>query len=276
LQDPAAYMVQLGFTIKGQLNVSRFHQAWENTAQNHAILRTRFLTASGCDANKNLQVVAKNFNAHWIIRSWEKACVDTMRDQFFQQERTIGFTPHRPWIRFGLFRTTSDSFKLLVSVHHALIDGWSIGLLLHSVCSHYTGDELPKAIHYRDFVDHVGCQDNGVAEQFWSNQFSGVEEPSLLVQAHHHPTFPNLQPSDAAFYGTVEKSVPILKQINRLISDHGVTLSSLLRVAMAVVLNHHIGSTDPIFGVVVSGRNVPVEGVETIIGACINTIPCRV
>ncbi|RKP33832.1 hypothetical protein BJ085DRAFT_22785, partial [Dimargaris cristalligena] len=246
LQDPAAYMVQLGFTIKGQLNVGRFHRAWEQTAHDHSILRTRFLMASGCDANKNLQ-------------------------------RTTGFTPDRPWIRFGFCRTAPDLFKLMISVHHALVDGWSIGLLLHSVCSNYIGDTLPTAVQYRDFVDHIGDQDTSAAEQFWTHQFSGVEEPCLLVQPHyHHPTFPDLRPSDASFYGAVEKSVHILEQINRLTSDHGVTLSTLLRVAMAAVLQHHTGSTDPVFGVVVSGRNVPVEGVENIIGACINTIPCRV
>ncbi|RKP39725.1 hypothetical protein BJ085DRAFT_36903 [Dimargaris cristalligena] len=276
LQDPAAYMVQLGFNISGQLNVGRFYQAWNQTARDHPILRTRFLTASGCDASKNLQVVARDFNAHWLIRSWEKDCADTMRDQFFLQERTTGFNPDQPWIRFGLFRTAPNSFKLLVSVHHALIDGWSVGLLLHSVCCNYFEDPLPKAVHYRDFVDYIGNQDNAVAKRFWSDKFSGVGEPSLLVQANHHPAFPALRPSDTAFYGTVERSVPILEKINKLISTNGVTLSTLLRVAMAATLHRHTGSTDPVFGVVVSGRNVPVEGVENIIGACINTIPCRV
>ncbi|RKP34025.1 condensation domain-containing protein, partial [Dimargaris cristalligena] len=199
-----------------------------------------------------------------------------MCDQFFQQERTTGFTPDRPWIRFGLFRTAPESFKLLVSVHHALVDGWSIGLLLQGVCRNYLNDPLPRAVSYRDFVDHIWDQDSSEAKQFWTHQFSGVEEPSLLIQAHHLVSIPDSQSSNAAFYGTVERSGPIVAPINRLISDQGVTLSTLLRVAMAVVLYRYTGSTDVIFGVVVSGRNVPVEGVENIIGPCINTIPCRV
>ncbi|RKP35141.1 hypothetical protein BJ085DRAFT_21982, partial [Dimargaris cristalligena] len=276
LQDPAAYMVQLGFTIKGQVNVGRFHRAWEETARDHSILRTRFLTASGCHGDKNLQVVADTFNVHWLIRSWEGGQIDDLSDQFLLQERTAGFELDRPWIRFGLFRMAPNMYKFLISAHHALLDGWSIGLLLHSVQCNYSEDPLPRTVQYRDFVDHIMEHGSRDAEIFWAHQFSGADEPSLLVQAHHCPLIPNLQPNDAAFYGTVKRSAQIQEQISDLISNHGVTLSTLLRVTMAVVLHHHTGSIDPIFGVVVSGRNVPLPGVESIIGACINTIPCRV
>ncbi|KAJ1973911.1 hypothetical protein H4R33_006893, partial [Dimargaris cristalligena] len=276
LQDPAAYMVQLEFTIKGQLNVGQFHRAWEQTARNHSILRTRFLTASGCLADKNLQIVAETFNAHWHIWSWEGGQLDVLCEQFFLQERTAAFTLDRPWIRFGLFRTAPNIHRFMISAHHALLDGWSIGLLLHSVQCNYSETPLPRTVQYRDFVDHILEHSSDQAEQFWAGQFSGVEEPSLLVEAHHCPLISNLGASDNAFYGTVQKSAQILDQINRFISGHGVTLSTLLRVTMAAVLHHHTGSIDPIFGVVVSGRNVPLSGIESIIGACINTIPCRV
>ncbi|KAJ1974865.1 hypothetical protein H4R33_006741, partial [Dimargaris cristalligena] len=181
LQDPAAYMVQLGFTINGQLNVGRFHRAWDQTAHDHSILRTHFLTASGCHADKNLQVITKNFDAHWTIRSWEGCQTDDLCEQFFLQERSSGFSLGRPWIQFGLFRMAPNIHKLLISVHHALLD-----------------------VTYRDFVGHILELSNNEVEQFWTHQFAGVEEPSILVQAHHHPALLNMQPSDAEFYGSVE------------------------------------------------------------------------
>ncbi|RKP33888.1 hypothetical protein BJ085DRAFT_32428 [Dimargaris cristalligena] len=165
LQDPAAYMVQLGFTINGQLNVGRFHRAWDQTAHDHSILRTHFLTASGCHADKNLQVITKNFDAHWTIRSWEGCQTDDLCEQFFLQERSSGFSLGRPWIQFGLFRMAPNIHKLLISVHHALLDGWSIGLLLQSVCCNYSGNPLPQTVTYRDFVGHILELSNNEVEQ---------------------------------------------------------------------------------------------------------------
>ncbi|RKP37619.1 hypothetical protein BJ085DRAFT_41192 [Dimargaris cristalligena] len=43
LKDPSAYMVQQSFAIHGQLDLNRFHRVWMEVAQNHPILRTKFI-----------------------------------------------------------------------------------------------------------------------------------------------------------------------------------------------------------------------------------------
>ena len=63
--------------------------------------------------------------------------------------------------------------------------------------------------------------------------------------------------------------------IHNLCESHDITLSNLLQVAWGVTLHRYTGMDEVCFGYLVSGRDVPVPGVENIIGPFINMLVCR-
>ncbi|KAJ1903308.1 hypothetical protein IWQ60_012597, partial [Tieghemiomyces parasiticus] len=73
---------------------------------------------------------------------------------------------------------------------------------------------------------------------------------------------------------TLSVGLPAIKQFSR---EMGLTVNSLLRAIWALTLARYLGQPDEVsFGVLVSGRNLPVTGIEGMVGMCINTLPFRV
>ncbi|KAJ1904502.1 hypothetical protein IWQ60_012435, partial [Tieghemiomyces parasiticus] len=268
-------MVQSSYSIRGPLDVPRFQKAWDSTAQHHATFRTRFLLGLPDALHPNLQLVVKSTATCWAIEDWSTHDVERAEANFLSQEREAGFSPERPLIRFGLFHLGEGHHRLIVSLHHAIADGWSNGLYTQTWLRCYANLELQPAGQLQDLVTYVQSQGPREAEQFWHKQFAGVETPSLLAEPHHTPGT-SVSPAEAKYYGAVMRTVDSNVDFARLAQSFGVTLSSLLRATVGLVLHRHSGSSDSIFGVVVSGRNAPVPQVESIVGACINTLPCRV
>jgi brevianamide F synthase len=56
----------------------------------------------------------------------------------------------------------------------------------------------------------------------------------------------------------------------------GITLATLIKAAWAVVLSRRTGQTDVVFGQTVNGRNLPLVGIDQILGPCVNFVPFRV
>ncbi|KAJ1913842.1 hypothetical protein IWQ60_009052, partial [Tieghemiomyces parasiticus] len=274
LKDPAAYMVQSTYDLFGPLDTKRLQEAWATTAQQHPILRTRFLLGLADVPHPNLQLVSKHTDTSWTVADWSGQDLGQAEAEYTRQERERGFDLKRIPIRFGLFYVAPHRHCLITSVHHAVLDGWSGGLFTHALLLNYAGRTPPPTGQLKDLVTHVQGHDPHKAEQFWAAQFDGVESSSLLVDPYCAPDL-TVKPSDAAYYGTLTRTLELGDKVVDFAQAQGVTQSTLLRAAVALVLHHYTGSANPVFGTVVSGRNVPVPQVEAIIGPCINTLPCR-
>ncbi|KAJ1912014.1 hypothetical protein IWQ60_009865, partial [Tieghemiomyces parasiticus] len=275
LKDPAAYMVQFTFNIRGELDIGRLRQAWEDTTRHHPTLRTRFLLGVVGSDHDNLQLVTVRSGTVWTEGDWSDADLDNAETSFLRREREAGFHPEQPLVRLGLFRLNQTTHRLVMSIHHAILDGWSHGLLTRTLLAAYAGLDLPPTGLIKGLVQYVVDQVASDAQQFWTDQFAGAAEPSLLVDPHHTPDN-LLRPSDTCYYGEVTHSLEMAGPMMLYAQSQGITLSTLLRAALTITLHRYTGSPDPIFGTVVSGRNIPVPQVESIVGPCINTLPCRV
>ncbi|KAJ1907501.1 hypothetical protein IWQ60_011851, partial [Tieghemiomyces parasiticus] len=274
LKDPAAYLVQSIYDIQGPLDTERLQKAWIETAQQHAIFRTQFLLGLPDTPFANLQMVRKHADARWLVADWSDLDPELAQAEYLRLEREQGFDLKQIPIRFGLFHLAPDRHRLVVSVHHAILDGWSGGLLTNALLLNYAGRVVPPAGQVKELVAHIQAGDTTQAERFWAAQLDGIESPSLLVDPYCVPDS-TVKPSDAAYYGSLARTLEIGDQVVDFAQSLGVTVSTFLRAAVALVLHRYTGLANPLFGVVVSGRNVAVAQVESIIGPCISTIPCR-
>ncbi|KAJ1919217.1 hypothetical protein IWQ60_007291 [Tieghemiomyces parasiticus] len=275
LKDPAAYMVQSAYDIHGPLDQQRLQAAWEATFRHHATFRTRFLLGVADTAHPHLQLVSRRTDTRWTVADWSSVDIARAETEFMRTEREEGFSPDRPLVRFGLFRTDPERHRLIMSIHHAIIDGWSVGIYIQSLLRNYKGLGPQPTGHLRDLVSHVHSQDPVVAERYWTAYFDGVEQPSLLAEPHYAAD-PTILPTDINYYGWIDRVLDSTSDLLDFTMSQGMTPSTLLRAAMGIVLHRYTGLSDPVFGAVVSGRNIPVPTVESIVGTCINTIPCRV
>ncbi|KAJ1973056.1 hypothetical protein H4R34_005204, partial [Dimargaris verticillata] len=276
LKDPSAYMVQQAFDITGDLDVERYHNAWHTVCNHHAILRTKFAVTDRVDPYASLQVVTAHCDIAWHFDdSPDIDCSDlaAFKQAWLVRDRAQGFHfDGSPLIRLALATVESNLHVLFWSFHHALLDAWSVGLVLHQVLAAYHGQAMPPTLPYAAFIHHASAQDPEACQAFWQSTLEDVK-PTPAIQLPS--TAPSSEPMETHAMHDHTISTPIAA-IEQLCHQQSITLNTLIRAIWAIVLARYLDERDEVtFGTLVSGRNVPLAGIDQMVGLTINTVPFR-
>ena len=283
LYDPEseAYFEQLSCTLRGALDADALRRAWQSVIDRHTILRTAFFWER---RDKPLQVVRRKATLPWQQEDWRGLSTLEQQERFksyLEADRSRGFELSKaPLMRVILIQLTEDTYYLVWSHHHILLDGWSVGLVMNEVFALYEafskgkGIALGRSHPYRDYIGWLLKQDMSKAEEFWRQRLKGFREPTRLTVDSTQESLP----SEKESYGEAEAvlSPGTTTDLQLLASRHHLTLNTLMQGAWALLLSHYSGEQDVMFGSVVSGRPASLEGVETMIGLFLNTLPVRV
>ncbi|KAJ1656422.1 Nonribosomal peptide synthetase [Dispira simplex] len=275
-RDPSQYIVQFAMTITGVSDSVDIHQALITLVSRYDILRTKFLL-NWCHGSINgLQVVTRDTRFPWTeIRNWEDVGA-TSELNFMHQQYQAGLDVARDALfRFTLKRLGANSFRLILLMHHALLDGWSGGILLKDLKTLLGSSEISNINtpygRFRDFVEHYYEKNMSTSQDFWTRYLQGVCQAT-------HLSLP--QPTQSLQHLVVHEHRTVLtsdiSQLQRLLIPVGVTLYSLVKATWALVLSRYTGQLDVVFANTVSGRSLDVPGVESMVGCLINTLPCRI
>src|SRR6185437_9628857 len=116
-------------------------------------------------------------------------------------------------------------------------------------------------------------QDEQQAQEYWRGVLSGLTEPTALpydrqpLEAHH---------TESAETLCIEFSAEQSERIQSMAKRAGLTLNTIVQGAWAVLLSRYSGAPEVLFGTTVSGRPAEIDGVESMVGMFINTVPTRV
>jgi hypothetical protein len=171
-------------------------------------------------------------------------------------------------------RLADDRYRLVMTVHHILWDGWSTSILVRELFTLYRqqadGGGLSSVTPYRDYLAWLAAQDRTAARQAWSAALAGVAEPTRVApDAIGRRRLPHDQVRR-------ELDAKTTDALSAQALAHGITLNTVVQGAWAVLLSSLTGHDDVIFGSSVSGRPPELAGVEGMVGLLTNTIPIRV
>jgi len=277
------YVQQFAAPIRSELAIPAFEAAWRAVINRHPVLRTAI---EGWDEGRTRQVVHARVTLPLDHRDWShlspKAVVERL-DAFLEDDRRRGFNPtEAPLLRLTLIRTGAASFHLVLSNHHALMDGWCAPIILGEVLACYEANlagralTLPPTRPYRDYIDWLNGIDPAASETFWRRELRGFREPTPLPLAiRRSATDAGSRPTPPA-ERTILVPSTVASDLASMARRHRLTLSTVIAGAWAVVLGRHSGRDDVVFGVTVSGRPAELTGVESMVGLFINTLPARV
>ncbi|WP_227015435.1 MULTISPECIES: condensation domain-containing protein, partial [Nocardiopsis] len=280
-QGEGVYHVQMILRIDQELDTDAFCQAWAQVMRRHPIMRTGFRTTQD---NQPLQLVWAEVPVPLQTQDWRSQTAEEQQervDAYLRQDRAEGFDPQdAPQWRMLLVRTADDGYQLIWSAHHAILDGWSISLILNEAVQWYgaftRGEhvEKPSARPYRDYVSWLGRQDIEEAEQYWRDTLKGVEQAAPLAIGGRS----GLQDSGPVPPATVTAhlSGDETARLQEFAQRNRLTLNTVLQGCWALLLSRYSGTDDVVFGTVVSGRPSEIEGIERTVGLFINTLPLRV
>ncbi|WP_315729290.1 non-ribosomal peptide synthetase [Bradyrhizobium sp. SZCCHNS2021] len=277
--DAAVYVISLACRLQGTLDREAFEQAWRLVVARHAVLRTAFV---GHELDRPQQVVLREAALPFRHEDWRHLPAPEQDGRFAElqrSERSRGFDfAQPPLMRLCLVRIGDDDHRLLWNVHHIVLDGWSLPLLLDEVFAAYSAlsrSAVPALSDVQPFKDYVGWlqrQDMAQAEAHWRRRLAGFDTPSSFGLA---------RPTAAAHADQTERHVEqhgelALADLERFARQHRLTVNTLVQGAWALLLGRYGRSDDVVFGVTVSGRPAELAEVERTVGLFINTMPLRV
>ncbi|MBB3037651.1 non-ribosomal peptide synthetase [Hoyosella altamirensis] len=274
-----AYMVQLVLNVKGTIDQDRLRRALNGVLTRYPNLRVAFATNNVGDP---IQVVLGEAEATVTLRDLTAdgelrgSAIDAAVDQALAEDRAARFDMARaPLVRVTILVVAPGEYRLVLTNHHILMDGWSTPLYLRDLIGLYLFDgdasQLPAVRSYKDYLEWVGQQDAQVSLQVWRDALAGVEEPSTLIpleRARRHEA----PPQEISHQFSPELS----QQISHVARELGVTVNTVIQAAWGIVLATESARDDIVFGATVSGRPPQLDGVEDMIGLFINTLPVRV
>ncbi|KAI1076074.1 hypothetical protein F5B20DRAFT_584637 [Whalleya microplaca] len=243
---PGEYIAKCALELRSSVDINRFRQAWDSLVASTPILRTRIVDLS---SQGLVQVVINE------LSTWSEEDDD-------QQVMALG----TPLFRVRLVKE-SDKHVFLLTIHHALYDGWSLGLLFDRLEAIYLNSPSPPSPvpDYRAFVKYVTNVDRENALGFWRQQLRGLEAE----------TFPPL-PSPSYQPNSDKVAIYHIDGL-RMGGKTDVTLSTAIRAAFSLVIADYSNENDDVvFGVTVTGRQTAVPGIEDMVGPTIATVPIRI
>ena len=280
-QDSSFYNLPSTVRICGAtLNVSALEKSLREVTQRHEILRTTFTMIEG----QPLQVISPESHFSLPLSDLSQlppAQRDTEAQRLARDEALRPFDLSTgPLVRAHLLRLSPEEHILLLSMHHIVSDGWSMGVLIGEMAALYeayaAGAESPLKelnIQYGDFAvwQREWLQGEVLDQQlaYWRKQLAGV--PPVLELPTDHP-----RPAVKTFNGAaMSLNLPrsLSEELKALSRREGVTLFMSLLAAFQVLLQRYSGQEDIAVGTPVAHRTRAET--EELIGFFVNTLVLR-
>ncbi|UGQ48160.1 non-ribosomal peptide synthetase [Massilia endophytica] len=271
-----AYHIPSGLRLKGALDEEALRRALDRICQRHEVLRTTFAQAEGGP----VQLVAPAEGYRFALLRGEAAGAADL-EEAMRLEAAAAFDLERgPLIRGRLLRLAQDEHVLLLTMHHIVSDGWSMGLLIRELSAQYAAclagrpDPLPPLpVQYADFAAWQRRCLQGEALQrqaaYWETTLAGA--PALLELPLDRP-----RPAEQSFSGGFAEfslDAATTRALKELGARHGATLFMTLLAGWAVLLSRLSNQQDIVIGTPVAGRSH--SEVEGLIGFFVNMLALR-
>lgn len=243
LQNPSSYVYQLKWILDFEIEHSRLESAFDSLTNAFDIFRTRFLVTSG----GMFQVLQKNVKTEiYPINDMEEYCSWDLRRGFTVDDST--------WFRVGLGSPETGKSYLVWTMHHVLYDGWCLNHILNSLFSAYNGNSIAPSVPFKRAIEYIESCDKEETRAFWSNYLKNVPMDEGFYQ--------KVQPSEIVPAPLDFKASSSLGKVQSAANMNKSTLATLVKAAWALTLKTYQQKDTVIFGSVLSGRELPIPGVE--------------
>ncbi|MBN9232065.1 MAG: amino acid adenylation domain-containing protein, partial [Legionella sp.] len=275
-----AYLVQSLFKVNQKLDVDIFKRSWELLIGHYDILKTGFKYDH---LPHFLQFVSRKVKIPWEeydYSSLSKEELEGKLNDLFQQDREQEFDLEKPpLLRFHLIKVSHDYYYLIFTFHHILIDGWCSSILMNDLATIYSRlieRKIPKLLpqkSYRTFIEWLSTYDYTQTKEFWKTYLKDINITKLtdsIIKKDHSDIddeFSNYQYTLSSVQSQALKDFAKTEQ---------VTLNVLFQAAWYLLLRYYTQQPDITFGAIQSGRSIPIDGIDRMIGLFINALPMRI
>jgi hypothetical protein len=274
-----AYNTPAGFRIKGAFQVEALENSLRRIIERHEILRTTFASKDGQPVQVVHQEVLLDFVAEDLSAIEDLDCNDRIQAVIAQELRQPFDLARGPLVRSRLLRFAPDDHFLLISMHHIITDGWSVGILFQELATlyaeSYSGTEEtalpPLEIQYADYAVWQREQaETGSTEHhldYWKKQLHGMHVNAI---APDYAGVANHAPASVLDFHIGRDRAAKLEELGRA---NGATLFMTLLAALKTVMRYLTNRQETVVGTDVANRLL-VE-TQPLIGFFVNQLVLR-
>ncbi|KAF0690021.1 Aste57867_18565 [Aphanomyces stellatus] len=257
-----AYIAQHTMLLEGNTEQKQLSSAYMTLVEARDILRTTFVTTT----SGIYQVIRDDIEHLEVAR----VSVSTI-DEFLETDHARGFEiGDKYFIRLTLVETIDQYFGVL-TMHHALYDGWSISMVMNDLVDILRGKAVVDRPSFRSVVDYIEAQDKDETEAYWRSYLSSIgalpirSSGARLNNLNEESKEPLTKSASSSF-----------AYVTAVAQRAGVTAAELTKLAWAATLRKYTRQNDVVFGQVMANRDIPVKDADRIMGPLLSTVPCRV
>ncbi|MCG6137857.1 MAG: amino acid adenylation domain-containing protein [Nostoc sp. LLA-1] len=273
------YNIPLALHLTGALNLSALEQTFNEIVRRHEALRTSVVMQEGQPVqviNSTLTILLPVIDLRLLPEA--KREIQARRLTTQEAQRPFNLSTDS-LLRVKLLRLGETQYILLLTMHHIVSDGWSIGVLIQEIAALYTAFDsnqpspLAKlTIQYADFAywQRQWLQGEVLEKQlsYWRQQLDGIsilnlptDRPRLAVQTHQGARQP------------LQLSKTLSEALLALGKQEGVTLFITLLTGFQVLLYRYTQQEDITIGSPIANRNR--SEIEGLIGFFVNSLVLR-
>ncbi|MCY7283313.1 MAG: amino acid adenylation domain-containing protein, partial [Cyanobacteria bacterium CAN_BIN43] len=278
--NSSAYNMPGAVRLQGQLDLVVLERALQEIVRRHEFLRTNFISQDG----QPIQVIHQSGSWQMTSIDLQHLPVSTREEKIQQLAAVEAEQPFAldtdPLMRAKLLLVSATERILLLTMHHIISDGWSMGLFVKEIAALYSAfvqgesSPLPElTIQYADFAvwQRQWLQGETLDRQlgYWQQQLADIPELSQLPTDRPRPSVQTYQGATESFTLGQE----LTEQLQALSRQTDSTLFMTLLATFATLLYRYSGESDVVIGSPIANRNR--SEIESLIGFFVNTLVLR-
>ncbi|KAL4743379.1 hypothetical protein BDV11DRAFT_123540 [Aspergillus similis] len=266
-EAPWAYVTRDGKRI----NADKLQSAWADLRKRHPVLRTVFAATSDSEAVQVvLRTPADNLDTFRLIDSADN--IAGLARARAREEALHPSSLSSPPVRLRLLRA-ADRDGILLIIHHSLYDAWSMPMLVSELGKIYdnqptdptTNPDFPALVK---FSLRALSKPDVAEKEYWTSTLKPAK-PTLIKSAGRQKS---ITKNKQLFVGEWER-VSSLSSMERACRSAGLSLQTIVLLAVARCLARSTGVESPVMGLYLNGRLSEFEGIERVSGPCLNVNP---
>ena len=275
--DDDAYCVQLLWDLEGELDLDAYQKAWEAAVAHYPALRLRLST----QGQVPLQIIGTKAELPWGVHDLEQVPdPEEAMEAVVQADRKAGFDlTGSSLLRVHVFRHGPRLHTVLKTNHHSISDGWSEPRLMAFVQQAYEAIRQGHPVEEHEERTYVLAQDYyrvhaQEAETYWQQTLGEGHQANdltpLLDRTVELERWRRVQQPQSVHVRVQGQDYEATQDNAR---QAGVTWAAVVQLAWHKVIRTHTGDSHTLVGTTVSGRDLPIAGMEQSVGLYINTLP---
>ena len=269
--------------LRGLLRSAELRDTLQTLVHRHDALRTTFLpdgSGQKIAPTGKLEFLAVDLSGLNSLEQEMRLAEVTRAEDETAFDLTQG-----PLVRARLIKFSETDHVLLLTTHHLIMDGWSIGVIVRELSGLYsakvrgTEETWEPAMQYREYLQWQNAPGNQAdfaqAQAYWLKQFENPPTPVELPPDHSRPAGQSYR-ADCA---SLTLSPATHQSLKAAAAQQGVTVFTYLLASFNVWLYRLSGQEDLAVGVPVAGQiaagNSGTPGARALVGHCVNLLPVR-